>query len=103
MPRWQHSTTPLGVLGLEINSKTGRPVGVGKSGNKRSARVWCERRQKQLHLGNFDDTPQAAVAIASAKVHGVENLPTPKERKTRRDRKSGMRAAMPQPLLASDC
>ena len=103
MGRWKHSTTLLGVLGLEINTKTGRPVGVSKSGNKRSARVWCERRQKQLHLGNFPDTPQAAVAIASAKVHGLEHIVTPKERKTRSDKKSRMQVAMPPARLASDC
>ena len=98
MGRWKHSKAPFGVLGLDINTKTGRPVGVGKSGQKRSARVWCARRQKQLHLGSFDDTPQAAIAIASAKVYGVENMPTPKERKTRSDKKkSGMRVAYPSP------
>ena len=103
MGRWKHSTTQFGVLGLEINTRTGRPVGVSKSGEMRSARVWCERRRKQMHLGQFPDTPAAAIAIAGAKVCGVGNIPTPKERKTRSDKKSGMRVAMPQPRLASDC
>lgn len=80
MGRWNHATTPFGVLNLTINEKTGRPVGVSKSGGKRLAQVWCPRRQKQMHLGNFPDTPQAAVAIASAQAQGVENLPTCRSR-----------------------
>ena len=104
MGRWTHATTQFGVLNLTINEKTGRPVGVSKSGGKRSARVWCPRRQKQMHLGNYPNTPQAAIAIASAQAQGVENLPTPKERKTRRDKKSGVRAAKHPPhLRGTDC
>ena len=91
---WQHSTTQLGVLGLKINSRSGLPLGVSISGQKWSAWVWCDRRLMQLRLALFPDAPSAAAAIACAVVY---ILPTPNERKPRRDIKSGMQAAMPQP------
>ena len=104
MGRWDFSTTQLGVLTLKTNKRTGKPLGVSKSGKKRAARVWCLRRQKQIHLGTFPDTPQAAVAIATAVAQGVGHVRTPKARKTRSDKKKGKRVARPPPLsCAPDC
>ena len=92
MGRWAVTTTPMGALQLQTNTKTGRSKGVSKSGDKRTARVWCPRRQKQMHVGTFNATPEAAAAVASAEHLGPENLPTPAGRKPRA-KKSGARFA----------
>ena len=91
MGRWQFSTTPLGVLLLQTNTKTGKSKGVQKSGQKVAARVWCPRRKRQMYLGSFDTDGEAAAAIANAEKTGPEKLPTPKPRKTRK-REAGTRA-----------
>jgi hypothetical protein len=88
MGRWAVTTTPMGALQLQTNTRTGKSKGVSKSGDKRTARVWCPRRQKQMHVGTFNSTPEAAAAIASAELLGPENLPTPAARKPR-TKKSG--------------
>ena len=94
MGRWEFSTTPLGVLSLQTNTKTGKSKGVSKSGQKVAARVWCPRRRRQMHLGSFDTDDEAAAAIAHAEMLGPEKLPTPKPRKPRA-RKAGTHAAIP--------
>lgn len=78
--------SPLGSLAAQRNTKTGRFKGVIKSGkNKRQARAWCSRRCKYIPLGTFPTSPEAAVAVATAEAQGIENVPTPKARKQRRD------------------
>ena len=72
---------------------------MSKSGDKRTARVWCPRRQKQMHVGTFNTTPEAAAAVASAEHLGPENLPTPAGRK--RARKNQVRASPHGAALAA--
>ena len=93
MGRWEFSTTALGVLELQTNTKTGKLKGVSKPGKKVSARVWCPRRRRQMHLGQFNSSEEAAAAVAHAEAMGPENLPTPKPRKPR-CRKEGMRLSL---------
>ena len=101
MGRWEFSTTPLGVLSLQTNTKTGKSKGVSKSGQKVAARVWRPRRKRQMHLGSFDTDDEAAAAVAHAEMTGPENLPTPKPRKPRA-RKAGTHAAMHHPARPFD-
>ena len=104
MGRWAVTTTPMGALQLQTNTKTGRSKGVSKSGDKRTARVWCPRRKTQMHVGTFNSTPEAAAAIASAELLGPENLPTPAARKPRTKQSGAHFAAWRSPCrLVTEC
>ena len=61
------------------------------------AKVWDESRKTHVCLGSFATPQEAAVAVATARAGGIENLPSPD--KSRAERGSGgaprIRAATP--------
>jgi len=94
------TASPIGNLAVKRNSRTSKYKGVTTSGKgKRQARAWCTRRRKFIALGTFPNSPEAAVAVATAEAQGIESLPTPEPRKRtgRRDLAEQVNALAGQP------
>ena len=96
MPR-NFSTTlsPLGNIHLERNAKNGKRVGVTKlKTGKSRARITIEGKTR--HLGTFDTSPEAAVAVATAKATGGAGLSPVRPYKTQAA--SALHDPSPRPL-----
>jgi len=91
------TASPIGNLAVKRNSRTSKYKGVTTSGKgKRQARAWCTRRRKFIALGTFPNSPEAAVAVATAEAQGIESLPTPEPRKRTGRRDCVLRAPPPK-------